>query len=73
MTKLTKEQIEARFELQLLNPLVQKFKDAGRRPTVEDVAKAWFTFLDICKDSGEINHHQHSTWVLSKKYIEKFR
>lgn len=65
---ITKEQIEARFELELLNPLVKGFKANNKPITLELILTVWSKYLTVCYENKEINRHQYVTWVLPKKY-----
>lgn len=67
---ITKEQIEARFELDLLDPYKRLIKGTDRKLTIEIITELWATYLKVCFENKEINKHQFEIWVLSKKYLE---
>ncbi len=70
---LTKDQIQARFELEVLEPIVKNFEDSNKQITLTIVTKLWFDYIRICYKAGDINKHQYSSWVLPESYKKKFK
>jgi len=69
---ITKDQIIASFEINLLEGVVKQYEDANQVISLEIVTKLWFDYLKICLQSKEINQHQYSTWILPEKYKERY-
>ncbi len=67
---ITKEQIEARFELDLLEPYKRLIKGTDHKLTLKVITELWADYIKVCYENKEINKHQFETWVLSKKYVE---